>query len=197
MARRWQPCILTGHGLCRQAGAALAYLAAIELAWHISANAATLLPKPLARLLHAVLRPAQTCIGYARWAAWLALSYLASRELQARCTALSGPPSVLVSFASIRAAVPAAPAAEARPATPTATDPPSPAASAARSAQGSPAPELAPPEVTADTSSLLHPPIMEASAGTRGAVSALQSDLSGRASTAWSTVSRWMHKQDG
>ena len=149
----------------------------------MSANAAALLPKPLARLLRAVLRPAQTCIGYARWAAWLALSYLASRELQARCKALSGPRAALVSFAPFRTA---APAAEVRVALPQAGVSTSPAA---QKAQSSPTHELAPPEVVDDTAALLHPPIVEQS-------STVQSNLSGKGSTAWSTVSRWMHKQE-
>jgi hypothetical protein len=79
----------------RQAVSALGYLAAIEFAWQGSHQAVSVLPKPLGRLVTAIFKPAKTCVGYARWAAWLSFLYLSMREVQSHCKA-SDSDSILV-----------------------------------------------------------------------------------------------------
>ena len=69
----------------RQALSALGFIAAIEVAWQGSHRANALLPQPLSRATGAALAPAKTCLGWARWAAWLSFSYLSLREVQSRC----------------------------------------------------------------------------------------------------------------
>jgi hypothetical protein len=165
----------------------MAYLAAIEVVWHTSTHATSILPKPLARMVQAVFQPARTCIGYTRWLAWLALSYLASRELQARCKALQCPPKFLVRPRTFEQQEAPRGMSEVQvPLSQWQASEDHADVVELEAKQGSNVPQMEP-----TTSDLLHPPVVQLPQ-----VSGLHSNASSKASTAWSTVTNWMQKPE-
>jgi hypothetical protein len=74
---------------CRTATRSLAFITAVETVWQASRTASKFIPKPLQGLTSSVFRPAKSCVAYIRWATWMALIYVAVREIRQRCKLLA------------------------------------------------------------------------------------------------------------